>query len=413
MSEETRKTAAAKQQRRDPYQEPTGCYRTAGWLLRLGLFLLVMMVCLVASMALYVRWLNSSQSGVLVQGGSAGLGVVERLYLQTQLARNAEALNEPAGVGDTAVAFSVTPGEGAATIAANLAAVNLLTNTDLFLNYLRFYGLDSRLSAGEFLLEPTLTIPELAQALTRPLPGAITLSFLAGWRLEEMAAYLEQTQPAQISASEFLDITQRRTPFDLSPYPFLAALPADASLEGFLFPGTYEVPPDADAAYLVAAMLANFDVQVSPQLRQALGAQGLTLREGLTLASIVHREAIVLEERPLIAGVYLNRLRSDTLLQADPTVQYAVGYQPERQSWWKNPLTLADLQTDSPYNTYRYGGLPPGPIGNPGLGSLEAVANPEPSNFIFFVANCDPENPGTHDFSVTYEEHLVKVERCR
>jgi UPF0755 protein len=101
------------------------------------------------------------------------------------------------------------------------------------------------------------------------------------------------------------------------------------------------------------------------------------------------------------------------ILQADPTVQYAVGYQPDVDSWWKSPLYLADLEIDSPYNTYLYPGLPPGPINNPSLASLAAVANPAASDFIFFVADCRAAVPGTHLFSITYEEHVVNVQNCR
>jgi UPF0755 protein len=248
--------------------------------------------------------------------------------------------------------------------------------------------------------------------LTNAQAREITLRFIDGWRLEEMANYLRQTQPARIDADEFQAIAQRQRPFDLSRYDFLASLPPEATLEGYLFPDTYRVPLDADAAYLVDLFLTNFGNRVTPEMRQAFGAQGLSLREAVTLASIVHREAVVATERPLIAGVFLNRLHSNTLLQADPTVQYALNYQPEEQTWWKNPLFLEDLQIDSPYNTYLYMGLPPGPIASPGLDSLQAVANPTQTDFFFFVANCDGAVPGSHAFSVTYEEHLANVQKC-
>jgi UPF0755 protein len=148
-------------------------------------------------------------------------------------------------------------------------------------------------------------------------------------------------------------------------------------------------------------------------MRQSYGAQGFGVREAVTLASIIQREAVVAEERPLMAGVFLNRLNQGILLQADPTVQYAVGYQAENASWWKSPLSLADLQSSSPYNTYVHSGLPPGPISNPGLGALSAVAEPIETEYLFFVADCTAEVRGSHIFSQTFEEHLVYVERCR
>ncbi len=399
--------------RQDPYKDPSGCYKTAGWVFRAGMLLIVLTVCLTASFILYARWLNSGQGGVQIEGGSPLLNPVERLYLQTYLASRAEKLQQPAGSGFTAVPFTVNPGESADLITVNLNQVGLLTDTELFLNYIVYYGLDSQLEAGEFLLDPNLTIPELARTLTEAQAQEITLRFIEGWRLEQMANSLQQTQPANINAAEFLAIAQREAAFDLRPYDFLASLPPDATLEGYLFPDTYRVPFDADAAYLVDLMLTNFGNRVTPAMRQAFGAQGLNLREAVTLASIVQREAVVAEERPLIAGVFLNRLQSDTLLQADPTVQYALGYQSGSDTWWKSPLLFADLRFDSPYNTYLYAGLPPAPIASPSLAALAAVANPIPSDFLFFVADCQANVPGTHLFSVTYEEHLANVEKCQ
>ena len=160
-------------------------------------------------------------------------------------------------------------------------------------------------------------------------------------------------------------------------------------------------------------MLTNFGEKVTPAMRQAYGAQGLSLLEAVTLASIVQREAVLAEERPLIAGVFLNRLAAGMTLSADPTVQYAAGYDAASDSWWKVPLYVSDLEYDSPYNTYIYAGLPPGPIAAPSLGALEAVANPVASEFLYFVADCQADTAGTHDFSVTYDEHLAKVQNCR
>ena len=240
----------------------------------------------------------------------------------------------------------------------------------------------------------------------------VTLSFLPGLRLEEMAEYLALVAPHSLDAEEFLAIAQRRRPFDTGNYTFLASLPPEATLEGYLLPGTYNVPPTADAAFLVDLMLQNFERGVTPAMRQAFGTQGLSLREAVILASIVAREAVVEEERPIIASVFLNRLRAGMPLQADPTVQYALGYQPDSGSWWKVPLALEDLEVNHPYNTYVIPGLPPGPIANPGLASLQAVAGPAQTDYLFFVLDCAAGN-GRHLFSTTFEEHLVNVQKCQ
>jgi UPF0755 protein len=165
--------------------------------------------------------------------------------------------------------------------------------------------------------------------------------------------------------------------------------------------------------FLIEKMLQNFNSQVMPAMRQAYGAQGLSLADAVTLASIVERETPEDEERPLIASVYINRIREGMPLQADPTVQYALGFQTANQNWWKAPLYLSDLELEHPYNTYKISGLPPGPIANPGLASLLAVAEPAESDYLFFVLDCESNPPGRHTFSRTFEEHLANVERCR
>ncbi|MCL4871040.1 MAG: endolytic transglycosylase MltG [Anaerolineae bacterium] len=400
--------------RQDPYREPKGRANSARWIARLALLFIGLTSCLTASFLLYSRW-QEAQTGsrILIEGGSPNLNPAQRLYLQTYLINNADKLEKPTSRATIPTRFVITPGQGASEIAAALQAANLLDNPDLFLNYIRYYGLDSQLEAGEYILTPPYTTPELAQTLTQALAREIELRFLEGWRVEEMANYLAAVRPAAIDSQQFLAIAQRRTPFDLSRYDFLASLPANASLEGFLFPDTYRIPTDADTAYLIHLMLTTFGERVTPAMRQGFAQQGLTVYEAVTLASIVERETPQVQERPLVAGVFLNRLQQNIRLQADPTVQYAVGYQPDSGSWWKNPLYIVDLELDSPYNTYVYAGLPPGPIANPSLTSMQGVANPANTSYIFFVADCTNSTPGAHLFSETYEEHLAKVQLCR
>jgi UPF0755 protein len=289
----------------------------------------------------------------------------------------------------------------------------LLKNRELFLNYLRYFGLDSALQTGRFTLNGRLTVPQLAALITKGSARDITLSFLPGMRLEEIAHYLTVTTPAEIDPAEFLALARRQKGFDVGHYPFLNSLPAETPLEGFLYPDTYIVPPNANATYLLDQMLQNFDRQVTPTMRQAYGAQGLSLAEAVILASIVERETMTEEERPLIASVFLNRVQDGMPLQADPTVQYAAGFQEAENSWWKVPLGLADLEFEHPYNTYTIPGLPPGPIANPALGSLQAIAEPAKTDYLFFVLDCLSNPVGRHVFSRTYEEHLAHVQQCQ
>jgi UPF0755 protein len=160
-------------------------------------------------------------------------------------------------------------------------------------------------------------------------------------------------------------------------------------------------------------MLSRFSQQIPEQFRNSYDSQGLSIYDAVTLASIIQKETRVKGEMGLMASVYGNRLSDGMLLQADPTVQYVIGYHEESSSWWKSPLAAADLLLDSPYNTYLYGGLPPGPITNPALAALQAVAAPAQSDFLFFVADCNAEIAGSHVFSRDFEEHLVNVNQCR
>jgi UPF0755 protein len=177
--------------------------------------------------------------------------------------------------------------------------------------------------------------------------------------------------------------------------------PRAASLEGYLFPDTYALARSAGAAGTVRAMVARFEAAFDPALRAAAQETGLTLREIVTLASLVEKETAAPAERPIVAAVYQNRLRIGMPLQCDPTVIYALIL----AGRWNGNLTREDLRMDSPYNTYRYRGLPPGPIASPGRASIEAVIKPATVPYLYFVSR----NDGTHVFASTLAEHNRNV----
>jgi UPF0755 protein len=182
------------------------------------------------------------------------------------------------------------------------------------------------------------------------------------------------------------------------------ALDPDAKdLEGYLFPDTYSLPRGSDAIHVVRAMVDRFQHVATAELRQAAAARGFTVRQLVTLASIVEKETAKPDERPLVAAVYANRLKMGMGLQCDPTVIYAL----LRAGRYTGNLRRDDLQFDSPYNTYRYPGLPPGPIAAPGKGSLEAAAAPAAVDYVYFVSR----NDGTHEFAHTLDEHNRNVQR--
>jgi UPF0755 protein len=383
---------------------------TVGCILHVLAGLFILTVAGAAAIILYRTWLGEGLDRSAV---NPNLSQTQRLYLEYYLSHHADELRQPAGSGGEPVPFTISAGEGAAAIAENLHRAGLLANTELFLNYLTYYGLDGGLVAGEYNLDPRQTIPQLAESLGTAGTRALELSFLPGWRSEEMADYLRAVGPARIDADAFLNIVRTRQGLEGDGFSFLATLPAEASLEGYLFPGAYPIGPETDSLALVRLMLQAFDSQVTPAMRQAYGSLGLSLRDALILASIIEKEAALAEEKPLMAAVFLNRLRAGMPLQADPTVQFALGYDEASETWWRTPLEATDLAVASPYNTYQVNGLPPGPIANPGADSLAAVANPAAVDYLFFVLDCAAATPGQHVFSVTYDEHLAHVERCR
>ncbi len=414
-----------------PSRDPRGC---AGWAVRLGLLFVVLVLFVVTAGLIRARISGMGELTTVVIGGqpitvepNAELTAAERAYLRGYLLLHAADIEESAAPAGAPISFVVEPGETAAGVAERLESAGLIRDATLLRYYLRFYALDSALEAGEFSLRPTMTIPEIAQALSHALADEIELRITEGWRLEQTGDYLAEHRELGIHPNEFLLMAQRQSPLTTDQgdgaygtdragagsSSILAALPAEATLEGYLFPDTYRLPADASADDLIRTMLFTFGQRVTPEIRQAIAGQGLTLHGAITLASIVEREAQLPDERPIIASVFLNRLVQGIKLEADPTVQYAIGYQEATGEWWKRPLLYADLEIDSAYNTYRYAGLPPGPIANPGLSSIEAVAYPAETGYLFFVVDCTAEEPGRHVFAETFEEHQANVDRCR
>ncbi len=328
--------------------------------------------------------------------------------LAVYLRANEEKLAQPAGTDRTPVLFTIEPGESVASVARRLEAAGLITDAELFRRYLRYHRLDVRMQAGQFRLAPNMNMMEIARRLQRGQAPGVLVTVPEGWRAGQIADMLERT--GVMSGEAFLREVEAgaAAAAALGDYAFLADLPAGASLEGYLFPDTYELPEQATPEDLLRRMLDNFDQKAAPLLASTPHPDGLNTHQVLTLASIVEREAVIPEERPLIAGVYLNRLRQGMRLEADPTVQYAMGYQPATGQWWKTPVSLEEYAAvDSPYNTYLYPGLPPGPICNPGLDSIRAVLQPQESEFLYFVSRGD----GSHVFARTFEEHVQNVRK--
>lgn len=364
---------------------------------------LVAVVVAVGSVGLFFR--RSAPGGAGVSLSMCGLSSPNDLMIGLYLDARAAELDQQAGSDDTPVTFIVEPGETAVEIADRLRQAELVSDAELFRRYVQYHGLDAGIEVGEFTLRQTMTIPEIAQALQKGQRPEQVVTVQEGLRLEQVAAVVaEQTG---ISALEFLALATTGWREAGLAFDFLADLPPGATLEGFLFPETYRLPEEATAFDLIERMLETFDQRVSSDMRAAAANRGLTLHQLVTLASIVEREAVIDEERPLIAGVYHNRLESGWFLGACPTVQYALGAPEE---WWPQ-LALENTEMDSPYNTYRNLGLPPSPICSPGLASLQAAAFPTDTDYYFFLADCVKDD-GSHMFAVTEDEHLANYSIC-
>lgn len=336
---------------------------------------------------------------------------LESMYLGLYIDSKTEALSQAASADDTPVTFTVEPGQSVEVIGNRLQREGLITDAELFRRYVQYKGLDAGIQAGSYSLNAAMTIPEIALAMQNAAAPDIQVTIPEGKRLEEVITLV--SADTGINPDDFLQLaTTGWAQTDLvTRFSFLAQVPVTATLEGFLFPDTYRLPQAPTAYDLVERMLAAFEKQVTPEVQQSFAAHGLSLFEGITLASIVEREAVVDAERPVIAGVYLNRLRDGWPLAACPTIQYALGYRPEEGTWWKRVIYFVDLEVDSPYNTYRTLGLPPAPIASPGAAAIQAAAFPAETPYYFFMVDCN-KNDGSHLFAEIEAEHLEHFEMC-
>lgn len=279
--------------------------------------------------------------------------------------------------------FVVEIGEGSKSIINKLWQENLIRNKLTFYGILLQLNIRDQIQAGDYRLSPSMSAYEIAKELTH---GTLDrwITIIEGWRKEEIADKV---------AAEF-------------KIPAIEII--NNSNEGYLFPDTYLIPKDATSGALIEILENNFKNKFNDQLKLKISKLGLTELEAITLASIVEREARFEQDRVEVASILLKRLNEGIPLQADATVQYALGYQADQKSWWKRSLTFEDLRINSIYNTYVNPGLPPAPISNPGLSSLKAVANAKPKTpYLFYVSDIN----GKLHYARTLQEHNNNIDR--
>jgi UPF0755 protein len=357
-----------------------------------ALFLLFIFVCLIGTV-FYIP----SRATQVYGPPAVTLSLPQRFQYSMLLLWYDQLLTRPRDLNGGEQLFTINEGESVNSVASHLEEVSLVRNAEAFRAYLIYSGLDTSIQAGEYKLSAAMSTIDIGRKLQDATPEDVTFVILPGWRMEEIAASLP-TSGLSISPDDFLNAARTSHP----EYDFLVGA---NTTEGFLFPDSYIVPRGVTADVLVNGFLRNFTLRLTPEIRKGFEQQGLTIYQAVTLASLVERESVKDDEQPLIASVYLNRLQQQMKLDADPTVQYALGYNILRQGWWTSPLSLIDLQVNSPYNTYLSRGLPPTPIANPGLDALHAVAFPANTNYLYFRAKCD--GSGYHEFSETFDEHLA------
>lgn len=287
------------------------------------------------------------------------------------------------------ITITIKPGQSGAAVAHMLKQKGVIHSETAFKILLKLTSSSKDLKAGRFDLRKNTSSFEVINCIKS---GKCThyekVTFLEGWRSEEIADILGAKGITDPHA--FLDIVRQE------------------NLEGKLFPSTYLFAENTPARKVVNEMLSQYKKKIGPLFKKY--KTDLTEQQVLTVASIVEREAVVHDERPKIAAVYLNRFHIGKRLEADPTVQYALGFNLKENRYWKKGLTYKDLKIKSPYNTYRNAGLPPGPICNPSYESVLGVLKPQPDfDALYFVA----ESGGRHVFSKTFDEHRRNIKRIR
>lgn len=278
--------------------------------------------------------------------------------------------------------FVVKNGEGVREIANNLKTGGLIKDPIVFFLLTKTEGIDKKIQAGDFRLNSAMSAQEVATNLTH---GTLDI-----WT----------TIPEGLRATEIADILKAKIP-SYSDY-WKTALEIN---EGYLFPDTYLIPRDADINMILSLLKNNFQKKFDGV--KDTKTTVLTDAQTVIIASIVEREAIFSEDRPMVASILINRLNIGMALGSDPTVQYAVGYQADTKSWWKKDLTIDDLAINSPYNTRKNAGLPPTPISNPGLSAIQAALTPAKTDYLYFFS----DKQGHLHFATTLEGHNANIKK--
>jgi UPF0755 protein len=339
------------------------------------------------------------QAKILFGSADPQLDFSQKLIYSVRLLASQNQLLEVGNQAGKPVEILINSGETADQVSKKLFDEKIIPNANVFALYLKYSGLDVHIRAGKYEIDPGKNSIEISKIICDLDSDIVKFIILPGLRVEEIAALLP-TSGLNIEPGEFLHFVKNPPP------QFLREEMAGVnSLEGFLFPSEYYFARKTNVSEFVQTLVNHFFNNITPAIIEGINAKGLSLYEGVVLASIIQREKIVEEDSPIIASVFYNRLASRMMLNSDATIQYAVGDQ--RVGWWKNSLVMQDFQIPSGYNTYLNFGLPPAAICNPDLNSLNAAAFPAKTGFYYFQAKCD--HSGKHNFYVTFEEQKSNI----
>jgi UPF0755 protein len=337
----------------------------------------------------------------------------------------------PAGTDGARITVEVVAGVSDTDIGKLLFDKGVISSRLAFQNAVLQAGRAGDLQAGVYDLSPSLRPSQIVAALKQQAGEEVSITIIEGWRLEQVVGYLGTTK-LTMNLDEFAALV-KDPPSDLiGEFDFLADLPQGRSLEGYLYPDTYRVDANATARQVLEKLLGTFGERLTKEMRDQIAAEGLTIDQAVTVASIVEREAVLDPERPVIAGVYLNRLNNPKagtvgLLNADPTLQYALataqfGSKPISEwqgiNWWPQLQTAGGdvtLPKDlAGYQTYQVKGLPPTPIASPRIASIAGVAAPDTaSGYFYFVAACPGGvRDGSHYFAKTLPEQNANIAKA-
>ncbi len=327
-----------------------------------------------------------------------GMALVVVVFIVAVIAINAYMSLNLAPLSDKAnakqVRVDIAQGDSTSEIGGTLVKAGLIRNQRFFAWYVSYRHAAGLLRSGEYLLSPAQNMQSIIEDL-RQGPPVVKVTIPEGFTTQQIVDLL--TERHLINPTKFYDLVQN---YDFN-YAFLTGIPpSHARLDGFLFPATYDIKLGTSEKQIIELMLNRFQQELTPQIRQAAAAKGWSIRQLVTMASLIEREAKEAQDRAIISQVFATRLHVGMPLQSCASIEYLLGHR-------KPILSLEDLKIASPYNTYLHRGLPPGPIANPGDASIQAAAFPAQTDYLYFVAKPD----GYHAFAKTYSEHLVNVHK--